>query len=34
MKFLSDILHWLTCQVLGFCLIIVSKLFAIFDPDG
>ena len=33
MKVLSDILLWLTCQWVGFCLFIVSKLFAIFDPD-
>ena len=33
MKVLSDMLLWLTCQWVGFCLCIVAKLFAIFDSD-
>ena len=33
MKLFSGILHWITCQWLGLCLFIVSKAFAVFDPD-
>jgi hypothetical protein len=33
MKFLSDIMHWLACQLVAFMIRIVSHIWAVFDPD-